>query len=196
MKHFIPSYHRTTVIGGFVILFCMLSLLPLSDALAVGNWSYPKSEAERQKREDRLESQLIEQEKNYQAQAEVVSQKQSELTDLIERIKVAKINLKFKNKPLQDAIKKYRQVQSLSLVDPMVSTEPQRMELLEVKRETAALVNAHKEKLKILTEQLPIARTRVENAIKRHNFILKEIDSLMRHRDTVRELVFVSIVAD
>ncbi len=78
----------------------------------------------------------------------------------------------------------------------MVSTEPQRMELLEVKRETAAMVDAHKEKLKILIEQLPIARNRVENAVKRHNFILKEIDSLMRHRDTVRELVFVGIVAD
>ncbi|MBF0381565.1 MAG: hypothetical protein HQL69_11135 [Magnetococcales bacterium] len=196
MKHSIPSYYRATVFTILVAVFCMLSLLPLSDALAVGNWSYPKSEAERQKREDTLEKQLIEQEKNYQLQAEVVAKKQSELTDLIEKIKVAKINLNFKNKPLQDAIKKYRQVQSLSLLDPMVSTEPQRMELLEVKRETAAMVNAHKEKLRILTEQLPIARTRVENAIKRHNFILKEIDSLMRHRDSVRELVFVSIVAD
>jgi hypothetical protein len=196
MKHLITSYHRPTVLTGFVVLLCMLSLLPLSDVFAVGNWSYPNSEAERQKREDLLESKLTEQEKNYQTQAELVALKQNELTDLIEKIKVAKINLKFKNKPLQDAIKKYRQVQSLSLVDPMVSTEPQRMELLEVKRETATTVNAHKEKLKILTEQLPIARTRVENAIKRHNFILKEIDSLMRHRDSVRELVFVSIVAD
>jgi len=174
----------------------MLSLLPLSDATAVGNWSYPNSEKERQKREDKLESQLLEQEKNYQTQAEIISIKQSELTNLIENIKIAKINLKFKNKPLQEAIKKYRQVQSLSLVDPMVSTEPQRMELLLVKRETAAIVDSHREKLKILTEQLPIARTRVENAVKRHNYILKEIDSLMRHRDTVRELVFVGVVAD
>ncbi len=75
MKHLIPSYHRPTVFTGIVMLFCMFSLLSLSDAFAVGNWSYPNSEKERQKREDKLESQLIEQEKNYQTQAELISTK-------------------------------------------------------------------------------------------------------------------------
>ncbi len=115
---------------------------------------------------------------------------------MLDKVRIARTTLNFKKQPLLDAIKKYRQAQSLSLLDPMVSTEPQRMELLEVKRETALIVAAHTEKLQMLVEQLPKAKSNVYIAMEQHRFILREIDSLMRHRDAIRELVFVKNVAD
>jgi hypothetical protein len=196
MKNFIPTYHRPTILTGIALLCGLLLTLPCSDASAVGNWSYPKSDAERVERENILENQLVEQEKNYRSQHEVVTIKKSVMTDLKERIKLAKIALKFKKQPLVEAIEKYRQVQSLSLLDPMVSTEPQRIELIEAKLETAAQVEEHKKILQELEEKLPHAKAQIKIAIEHHKFILREIDSLMRHRDAVRELVFVRTVAD
>ncbi|MBF0357115.1 MAG: hypothetical protein HQL70_00835 [Magnetococcales bacterium] len=187
---------HSKILAGVVMLCGILTALPPSDAFAVGSWSYPQSEDEREKRESALEAQLADLEKNYQDQYSVVTEKKSQLIELIEKIKLAGVDLEFQKKPLQEAIEKYRQVQKLSLIDPMVSTEPQRMELLEIKRETSDQVAAFEEKQQILMEKLPKAKANVKVAVEQHKHILQEIDSLMRHRDAVRELVFVRNVAD
>ncbi len=196
MKKIVNPSNRFALIVGVAILGGLLTVVPNSEVSALGSWSYPKSEDERVKREEILEKQLLEQEEKFRLQHDVVTEKKGKLADLEKRIKLAKVALNFSKKPLAEALEKYRKVQSLSLLDPMVSTEPQRMELIEVKQETAAKIEEQKEKLRELEEQLPNAHAQVKIAMEHHKFILKEIDSLMRHRDAVRELVFVRTVAD
>jgi hypothetical protein len=187
---------HSKILTGVVMLCGILTALPPSDAFAVGSWSYPQSEDERVKREAALEARLVDQEKNYKDQYAVVTEKKGQLIELVEKIKIASIDLKFQKQPLKEAVEKYRQAQKLSLIDPMVSTEPQRMELLEVKRETSDQVAEFEEKQEMLVQKLPKAKANVKVAIEHHKTILQEIDSLMRHRDAVRELVFVRNVAD
>ncbi len=73
MKKIIIPSHRSLLFTGIVMLCGLLTVLPWSEASAVGDWSYPNTEIEREKRENILEGQLIEQESNYQAQYELVT---------------------------------------------------------------------------------------------------------------------------
>ncbi|MBF0454773.1 MAG: hypothetical protein HQL72_08165 [Magnetococcales bacterium] len=196
MKQANPPTNSWMIRAG-VLLFCGLMLTTVfSDASAVGTWSYPKSEAERVTRESILERQLATQEESYESQFKLLSSKEKALADLEGRIKAAKEALNFKKQPLNAAIEKYRQAQILSLLDPMISTEPQRMELIEVKQETQAMVREYEEKWQVLVNQLPEAKAHVASAREQLKTTLREIDGLMRHRDAVRELVFLRNVAD
>jgi hypothetical protein len=196
MKQFNPPHNRFTILTGITLLCGLLTMAPWSEATAVGTWSYPTSEAERIERENILEEQLLNQENSYNSQFEIMAAKKGALTRLEEKIKVARKTINLKKQPLNDAIAKYRQVQRLSLLDPMVSTEPQRMELIRVKKETVDTITIHKNILQDLVEQIPEAKSHVEVAVEKQKYILREIDSLIKHRDAVRELVFLRTVAD
>jgi hypothetical protein len=196
MKQIIPPHHRFSFATAVALLLGLMAISPWSEATAVGTWSYPQSEIERGNREAILEKQLADQELNYQTGHKFFTQRVEELAKLEQQIKLTRKTLALKKEPLIDAVEKYRQVQSLSLLDPMVSTEPQRLELLEVKQSTAIAIGEQKEKLDGLLEQIPQAKANVKGAVEKNKFILREIDSLMRHRDAVRELVFVQTVSD
>ncbi|MBF0447489.1 MAG: hypothetical protein HQL67_04745 [Magnetococcales bacterium] len=196
MKQTNLTLFRFMTRGGFALLSGLLTMTPTLDVQAVGTWSYPQSEVERNQRQTNLEGQLAKHEKNYAEQFELYTSEQKKLAELDGRIEGAAKELAFKQKPLNEAIEKYRQAQALSLLDPMISTESQRLALVEVKQETAALVLEYEGKLQALENQRPAAQARVDSSWEQLQTILREIDGLMKHRDAVRELVFLQSVAD
>ena len=196
MKQTTPYDPRPILLTCVLLLSGLLLLAPLANATTVGSWSYPKSDDERAMRETVLEEKLAGQEEAYQSHYVILTAKKKELADLEGRIAAAKDALDFQKRPLTATLEKYHQAQRLSMLDPMISTEPQRLEVIAAKKETAAVVAEHEAKVQKLEEQVPGVKATIMHAVEQHKSILMEIDTLIKHRDAVRELVFLRNVAD
>ena len=179
-----------------LVVFISLLTAPWNTARGVGTWTYPETSEERLVRIKTLDGHAEEKNKAFETQMAFLSGYNQALAQLESEIRSVQGALTFHQRPLQAAMENYRKVQELSLSDPMISTEPQRLEYIKVKEKTAEVVNQHRAKVAMLQEQLPLAREKIASARLRLNIILRELDSVIKHRDAISEIMFVKSVAD
>lgn len=180
-----------------VIAVAFSLLLPNSaQAQLMSTWTYPESSQERIDRIQILDKQLKEHDQAHEDQLAMISQAEEVLANLISQIKATSSALYHQRQPLLQAMEKYRQAQALSLSDPMVSTEPQRLTYIQVKQETSANIKTQQEKLSQLQQQIPLAKEKLTSARIKLNTLLSQLDSLYKHRDAVSDIVFVRSVKD
>ena len=187
--------------GRFMVLGAMVAgvvsvSLPPSEALGVGSWAYPDTADERVERIKKLDEQLDEKNRVYEERHAAHSDASEALAQLESRIRVAEENLAIRRTPVREATEKYRMAQEISLVDPQISTEPQRLALVQAREEYAGVIQEFQAAVDKLREGLPPARERVSSSRVKLNDVLKQIDDLVKHRESVSDVVFVRSVAD
>lgn len=171
-------------------------LVPLPDALGTNYWTYPDSSTARAQRIQELNGLLDELSAALLGQQEAIRQSQKALVDLEASLAAAQKALVVEERPVTEVVTKYRKAQELSLIDPMVSTETQRLELIKVKEANNPIINKRKGEIEALNSKIPQTRASITNAQGQLNAILQQIDMVIKQRDEVSEQVFLKTVAN
>ncbi|MBF0461782.1 MAG: hypothetical protein HQL87_10335 [Magnetococcales bacterium] len=175
---------------------CVISLLPLSDAAArLANW-YPETPAEQVEQNEVLNNQLQELDQTREAQLADRTKAEETVADLLDQLQAAEADLKAHQKPLLEMTERYRRVQAIAMVDPMMDSEGQRQEYLRTKRETENEVRDRQERVNWLNQQLHVATRNLADARQRITITLTQIDRLWKHREIINKLVFLHVVSD
>ena len=189
------SAHRI-VIAGVALAATAWLMIPLPDALGTGYWTYPDHSAARLQRIQELNGSLESLSAAHVQQQVSIQQMQKGLLDLEAEIIAAQKALIVEERPVVEVVNKYRKAQELSLIDPMVTTEPQRLDLVKAKEANDAIINKRKGQIEILLGKVPQIRADIENAHQQLNSILQQIDGVIKQRDEVSEQVFLKTVAN
>lgn len=177
-----------------VMVVAVWAVLPFSDAFGTGSWTYPDNSAVRMQRIQELNGYLEGLSVAHVQQIEAIKQMQKVLADLEAGVLEAQKALIIEERPVAEVMEKYRKAQELSLIDPKLSTETQRMELVKVKEANKEAIAKRKAQIDALSSRIPQVRADIENASKQINIILSQIDGLIKQRDEVTEQVFMKTV--
>lgn len=170
--------------------------VPLTHALGTGLWKYPENSAERLQLIKEMEYQLTMLSEDHKTRMGDMGTAKKELENLHASIQAAEAALVVDQRPVTVAMEKYRKAQELSLVDPMITTEPQRMKLIKVKEELSQIIVQRQGEIDLRKGLLPQAQAKMEDTRRNLNAVLQQIETTIRHRDEVSELVFLKNVKD
>lgn len=190
----IPSC-KPALVGGIVA--CSLWLLPAPQASAeLGTWAYPTTLSEKADRLKTLTKQLTELDAVREEQLAIKTHAEESLVALLGRLQAAEGALKTKQAPLHAAMEKYRQAQEIARVDPMIDTERQRLEYIRIENETARSIKADKQEINQLNQLISQTTAKLSDARAQTTAILRQIDTLWKHREIIKKIVFLPSVDD
>ncbi|MEO5351607.1 MAG: hypothetical protein H7835_00085 [Magnetococcus sp. XQGC-1] len=173
-----------------------VALLPVGDAHArLANW-YPDTPAEQAEQTQHLNEQLQELDQLRESQLADRTKAEETLSDLLDQLQAAEADLRTHQKPLKEITERYRRVQSIAVVDPMMDAEGQRQEYLRLKRETEAGIRDRQERVNWLNQQIKAATQNLADARQKMTITLSLIDRLWKHREIINKLVFLRVVND
>ncbi len=187
---------RKTVLISTVAAGLLSIGLPLSNAFGVGTWAYPETGAERTERIKLLDGELSKRNGIYETNYQEYITFSETLAMLESNIRVAEETLVNLSRPATEAMMKYRQAQEISLADPQISPEPQRLDLIQAQKDIAEAVQKQQTIIDELKAQRHPAQEKVTSRRNKLNTILRQIDDLVKHREAVSEVMFVRSVAD
>ncbi|MBF0414565.1 MAG: hypothetical protein HQL77_14610 [Magnetococcales bacterium] len=169
---------------------------PHPDAFGTGAWTYPENSASRMQNIQALNGALANLSNAHMQQQQRMQMAQKALVDLEAELAAAQKTLLVEERPVAEAINKYRKAQEASLIDPMISTETQRLEVVKVKEANESVVSKRKAQIEMLTNKVPQVRGEIANAQQEITAILQQIDGIIKQRDEVSEQVFLKSVAN
>ena len=173
-----------------------IALLPVGDLHArLANW-YPDTPAEQAEQTQHLNEQLQELDQIRESQLADRTKAEEMLSDLLDQLQAAEADLRTHQKPLKEITERYRRVQSIAVVDPMMDAEGQRQEYLRLKRETEASIRDRQERVNWLNQQIKAATQNLADARQKMTVTLSLIDRLWKHREIIGKLVFLRVVND
>ena len=173
-----------------------IALLPVGDLHArLANW-YPDTPAEQAEQTLHLNEQLQELDQIRESQLADRTKAEEMLSDLLDQLQAAEADLRTHQKPLKEITERYRRVQSIAVVDPMMDAEGQRQEYLRLKRETEAGIRDRQERVNWLSQQIKAATQNLADARQKMTITLSLIDRLWKHREVINKLVFLRVVND
>ncbi len=175
---------------------CAMGLLPVSSAFArLSNW-YPETQIEQVEQTETLNNQLQELDQIREAQLLERTRAEETLADLLDQLQAAEADLKTQQKPLSDMTEKFRRVQAVAMVDPLMDAEGQRQEYLRLKKETETGIRDRQDRVRWLNQQIEKSTQNLSDARQKITVTLTQIDRLWKHREIINKLVFLHAVND
>ncbi|MEO5363025.1 MAG: hypothetical protein H7838_05315 [Magnetococcus sp. DMHC-8] len=194
MKNPVVTLYRPVVWCAMAV--GMAGLLAASTASArLGNW-YPDTPAEQAEQTATLNSQLQDLDQLREVQLADRTRAEETLADLLDQLQVAEADLKAHQQPLSEMTERYRRVQAVAMVDPLMDAEGQRQEYIRLRRETETNIRDRQERVKWLNQQIRKATQNLTDARQRLTVTLSHIDRLWKHREIIGKLVFLRVVSD
>ncbi|MBF0172820.1 MAG: hypothetical protein HQL83_05155 [Magnetococcales bacterium] len=171
-------------------------MAPLPDALGTGYWTHPENSSGRMQRIQELNGALESLSAAHIQQQIAIQQGQQALSNLETQLTAARKALTVEERPVTEVLNQYRKAQELSLIDPMVSTESQRLAVVKAKEANNAVISKRKGEIETLEGKIPMIRSDIEKGRQQLNVILQQIDAVIKQRDEVSEHVFLKNVAN
>lgn len=194
LKQYLSGYRM--IIGCALLAAATWIVMPHPDAFGTGAWTYPENSASRMQNIQALNGALANLSNAHMQELQRVQVGQKTLADVEAELAAAQKALLAEERPVNEAINKYRKAQEASLIDPMISTEAQRMEVVKAKEASEPVISKRKGQIETLANKLPQVRGEIANAQLQINAILQQIDGVIKQRDEVSEQVFLKSVAN
>ncbi|MBF0109669.1 MAG: hypothetical protein HQL76_10880 [Magnetococcales bacterium] len=193
-KHGFPAFRMILACSALAMVTWIMA--PLPNAFGTGYWTYPENGSDRMQRIQELNGALEGLSAAHVQQQMAIGQGQKALADTEAELAAARKALVSEERPVTEALNQYRKAQELSLVDPLISTEQQRLAVVKAKEAHAATINKRKGQIETLEGRIPLIRTDMERGRQQLNVILQQIDAVIKQRDEVAEHVFLKNVAN
>ncbi|MBF0143719.1 MAG: hypothetical protein HQL59_09725 [Magnetococcales bacterium] len=159
-------------------------------------WGYPNTSQEQEEEVASLKASLAVKNEEYQArQAEAVRLGQ-ELVEQQALVESEDQALRRLHQPIADAQSRYAKAQQVSLYNPSISTEKERLEFLGVIEKLRPAIQEQENKLAMAKDRVKQLQTQTAFTQGRIPVLMRETETLMKQMDLVTEMAFVKITAD